>query len=257
MEGQMNGDWPAAHSMDTEWYAIDKCGHVGKFFTGEAGALPKTGDDKGCDKLLGGSLCLEDASRFSLGQLAALAVGALGKPLPSHAMSDEVKERLVLLFLRPDEAARITLFAGKLMGKDVFSKRVEYKKEPVYATVGEFTPEMFDEIHANGWCRSCILDDESMDMACFMGAYTFSPVGSNDAVWPYEPSHTPDVPRTWEEMGLETPPIVVFKDFCFEDKSEIQVTKYVPCALYSEEYEALIIPEDATDEEKTKILEGK
>lgn len=33
-------DWPAAHSMDTAWYAVDADGHIGRFETGEAGALP-------------------------------------------------------------------------------------------------------------------------------------------------------------------------------------------------------------------------
>jgi hypothetical protein len=33
-------DYPAAHSMDTEWYAIDRDDHVAIFHTGEEGALP-------------------------------------------------------------------------------------------------------------------------------------------------------------------------------------------------------------------------
>jgi hypothetical protein len=36
----MEPDYPAAHSMDTFWYAVDKEGHVGVFFTGENGHLP-------------------------------------------------------------------------------------------------------------------------------------------------------------------------------------------------------------------------
>lgn len=34
-------DLPAAHSMDTTWYAVDEHGHVGRFDTGEDGALPE------------------------------------------------------------------------------------------------------------------------------------------------------------------------------------------------------------------------
>lgn len=33
-------DWPAAHSMDTAWYAVDADGNIGRFETGEAGAMP-------------------------------------------------------------------------------------------------------------------------------------------------------------------------------------------------------------------------
>ena len=35
-------DFPAAHSMDTEWYAVDSEGNVGRFETGEAGAAPNS-----------------------------------------------------------------------------------------------------------------------------------------------------------------------------------------------------------------------
>ena len=33
-------DFPAAHSMDTTWFAVDEQGHVAEFSTGEAGCLP-------------------------------------------------------------------------------------------------------------------------------------------------------------------------------------------------------------------------
>jgi hypothetical protein len=36
----MDVDYPAAHSMDTHWFAVDKDGRVGLFFTAEAGYLP-------------------------------------------------------------------------------------------------------------------------------------------------------------------------------------------------------------------------
>lgn len=33
-------DYPAAHSMDTVWYAVDAAGHVAAFQTGENGSVP-------------------------------------------------------------------------------------------------------------------------------------------------------------------------------------------------------------------------
>jgi hypothetical protein len=36
----MDADFPAAHSMDTTWFAVDKDGRVGYFESGEAGAVP-------------------------------------------------------------------------------------------------------------------------------------------------------------------------------------------------------------------------
>jgi hypothetical protein len=36
----MDADFPAAHSMDTSWFAIDQNGYVARFFTGAGGAVP-------------------------------------------------------------------------------------------------------------------------------------------------------------------------------------------------------------------------
>jgi hypothetical protein len=36
----MEFDYPAAHSMDTVWYAVDDAGHVAAFLTGENGSVP-------------------------------------------------------------------------------------------------------------------------------------------------------------------------------------------------------------------------
>ncbi|MEM6931175.1 MAG: hypothetical protein AAF602_29865 [Myxococcota bacterium] len=33
-------DWPAAHSMDTEWFGVDENGQIARFDTGEPGAVP-------------------------------------------------------------------------------------------------------------------------------------------------------------------------------------------------------------------------
>ncbi len=35
-------DYPAAHSMDTDWFALDKEGHIASFHSGETGAVPRS-----------------------------------------------------------------------------------------------------------------------------------------------------------------------------------------------------------------------
>lgn len=39
-------DYPAAHSMDTDWFAVDQEGNIGLFRTSEDGALPKVACDR-------------------------------------------------------------------------------------------------------------------------------------------------------------------------------------------------------------------
>jgi len=41
----MLADYPAAHSMDTHWFAIDQRGHVAAFETGECGHAPPEDND--------------------------------------------------------------------------------------------------------------------------------------------------------------------------------------------------------------------
>src|SRR5438105_611048 len=49
----MDADFPAAHSMDSCWFAVDRDGHVGYFSTGEAGAMPAVGvTEDAADELL-------------------------------------------------------------------------------------------------------------------------------------------------------------------------------------------------------------
>lgn len=36
----LTADYPAAHSMDTQWFAVDQDGHVGFFNSGEEGGVP-------------------------------------------------------------------------------------------------------------------------------------------------------------------------------------------------------------------------
>ena len=41
----MQPDFPAAHSMDTAWFAVDAAGHIAYFDTGESGPLPGVAQD--------------------------------------------------------------------------------------------------------------------------------------------------------------------------------------------------------------------
>lgn len=49
-------DFPAAHSMDTSWFAVDEDGHVALLESGEDGAVPKGVQDHGFD--IWESLCV-------------------------------------------------------------------------------------------------------------------------------------------------------------------------------------------------------
>jgi hypothetical protein len=45
----MDTDFPAAHSMDTEWFAVDRDGHVASFWTGLEGPMPTGSGEEDID----------------------------------------------------------------------------------------------------------------------------------------------------------------------------------------------------------------
>jgi hypothetical protein len=48
----MDADFPAAHSMDTQWFAVDRDGHVALFITGEAGSVADGAGEGDVDEVL-------------------------------------------------------------------------------------------------------------------------------------------------------------------------------------------------------------
>jgi hypothetical protein len=48
----MDADFPAAHSMDTQWFAVDRDGQVAFFVTGEAGSMPVAASEGPVDDVL-------------------------------------------------------------------------------------------------------------------------------------------------------------------------------------------------------------
>ena len=48
----MSADFPAAHSMDTDWFAVDAYGRVGVFLSHEAGAMPLAFRDSAYGQIL-------------------------------------------------------------------------------------------------------------------------------------------------------------------------------------------------------------
>src|SRR5215475_6935056 len=45
-------DFPAAHSMDATWFAVDRDGHIGVFDSGDPGAVPAEVNDTSDDEVL-------------------------------------------------------------------------------------------------------------------------------------------------------------------------------------------------------------
>src|SRR5690348_4035575 len=72
----MDADFPAAHSMDSSWYAVDKDGNVALFHTGAGGAMPENAYSPEAAEFAEG-LDEEALEETGLGADAAIDLGQL------------------------------------------------------------------------------------------------------------------------------------------------------------------------------------
>lgn len=92
-------DFPAAHSMDTEWFAVDAEGNIGRFDTGEDGAFPfdaATG--------FGASDPSFDISRLNVARLAHMVAGG-NDPLENDE-PNQFGGQLIVVVDPPSDAYR-------------------------------------------------------------------------------------------------------------------------------------------------------
>src|SRR5215472_6714827 len=80
-------DFPAAHSMDATWFAVDKDGHVAVFTSGEGGAIPNKVDEsigQDDDEVQSALATLPEISEPEFKLSALLHPGARPEVLPSR-----------------------------------------------------------------------------------------------------------------------------------------------------------------------------
>ena len=111
MSDAPEGDFPAAHSMDSAWFAVDADGHVARFDTGENGAVPNTAAPGGgnfevdFDALLLDALLAGIALRDELAKLPEKAEEDDDDPVPVPPMpGQDQPQRVVILSAAPSFA---------------------------------------------------------------------------------------------------------------------------------------------------------
>jgi hypothetical protein len=184
-------DFPAAHSMDTTWFAVDRDGHVAVFETGESGAVPTAaylGEDYGE---------VEDALRSALPRGRAVFHFESRKEAgPSHLAPSEAEGPWsILLFVRDASEVRDLLEASDV--------------DEVLATTGvglvawNIDQSVLRAIHDRGACLGCFLyyaDEEKPNLA-ELGLFQYDePHGGWASAYPLScvpqsPVHVDALPR--------------------------------------------------------------
>lgn len=213
-------DYPAAHSMDTTWFAIDRDGHVAAFDSGEAGCVPTDaylGEDYGP---------LEDALRaLPEAHVVHDLAGRRAAASSEHASPGlQASGMELLVFVRDLAAARATL------GTTVVS---EVAASEGAALVVRADPAVLATLHAEGACVGCFSwwEDEERDLAAF-GAYRYVHASDNVIAGPYAREAAPATPLVMSEI----PPDIVEKaarfDGRFADTPALQPAELWPCEAW-------------------------
>lgn len=231
----MENDYPASHSMDTCFFAVDRDGHVAIFNTHEAGAVP-------VHSLAGDSA---DAVRQQLTQLPRVEVvhdrrgrvtpgqandfnehqGAMGLPYPT------------LMFLDSLDPVRDDIAAGRAVEVPA--------SEGVAVMFREMPEELSRRLHESGACRGCSLYLHSGEMEehypdpALRGLFSYEHLTENWISGPYGRVRRPAQPIHVDQLPPRIRAAVQamrFDSLCFTDTTHIQPIEHADCESWESAY---------------------
>jgi hypothetical protein len=234
----MDLDFPAAHSMDSCWFGVDKDGRVGFFQTGEAGAQPTRGlysrpaelaRDRIARAVRAGDYLVDIRGRL----LPYLKGGGIRH---MHGGADWP----ILMFLNSLDPVRDALAAGRA---------TEVKASEGFAVLWDgLTDDEYERLHAGKppVCQGCFwqfqLSDEPEDQPPNLaeyGVYVYSALGGNASANPYgiqlipaNPVHVDQLPPELRRRLKE----VQFDAVSFADTPVFQPAEHVPCTAHEPVY---------------------
>jgi hypothetical protein len=233
----MGEDFPAAHSMDTVWFAIDKDGHVASFWSGESGAVPVGAVTEAA---------LDEGAWDWEGILESLppcdgVIDPLGRALPSrrstrgrHIAGGDIGFA-VLMFLDALASVEEHVAAGHAQAHSTTSGAAV-----VWQTL---TQETWERLHRAGVCRGCEfylvgLGVWPEDLAR-RGIYLYRHLTENWISGPYgrflvpsQPLHVDQFPPAIRRVLKLTR----FEELRFTDAAHIQPVEHGDCESWEAAY---------------------
>jgi hypothetical protein len=216
-----SSDYPAAHSMDTMWFAVDGDGNVAVFDSGEAGAVP-------IDGYVGEDYYdLLDTLRAAGHHSRVIReVGALvGKHAPP-GMNDGQTTFLMILA------------SAGMLGKEVETRggrRIDATGAPEGAAsviVETLPTELFGRLHDAGVCLGCAWhyedDEERPDPASF-GLFRYEHASENWISGPYQLTSRPAQPFRADALPAEVAKHCLRVDRPFRDTLNLNPPELWPC----------------------------
>ena len=231
-------DYPAAHSMDSCWFAVDRDGHVAYFSTGEAGAMPEvgvTGDaayqllERLTQAVSSGEAIHDPRGHILPGQARG----------PDHMVQLRAQEYPVLVFLTSLAPIQTDIEGGAAVpvratdGYAVVFRRMTADQARRLNESGAVTTSAYYFDSPNG--------DERETLAQF-GVYEYGHLCENWISGPYGRERVPSRPLHVDQL----PPAIrkqlkgaTLSDETFAETPHIQPAEHWECQSWEEEWQGL------------------
>jgi hypothetical protein len=222
----MDTDFPAAHSMDTVWFAVDRDGHVALFRSGEAGAVPE-------EAFAGDEAYRAQRELMQLLPASGIRVDLAGRVMPGEEEARHYRDNSlqwpVLMFLNSFEPVQWAIDAGQA--------------QPLQATPGVaiilrgLSTEDHKELHDEGVCRGCFVFYEDpqrgpSQRAADHGFYEYDHLTENWISGPYGRERCPQQPVHIDQLPPEIREQIKsmrFDSLRFTDTPHIQPVEHAEC----------------------------
>jgi hypothetical protein len=243
-DSQTAADYPAAHSMDTDWFAVDQDGHVAVFETGATGAVPTVAHLERRDELIADPfdvLAEIQRSRTTLTE-PVYDLAVLGTPrLPTacghygQITDRRIRHSNTLMFLPTLDPVEREIDAG-------WARPVRASEGA--AVIWRVLPaHTFARLHDGGLCRYCetrwrsLFEDQATEPAQ-VGLFHYD----QPVYWcatAYYRDSSPLQPLHVSELGDSVCALVErmrFLEIRFQETPYIQPLELVPCYMWGPEW---------------------
>jgi hypothetical protein len=233
----MDADFPAAHSMDTTWFAVDKDGRVACFESGEAGAVP----ERAFADVPGGSasepLMRLPPSSEVIYDLSGFHLPFEGQQRRAHVAADRGYAYTLLMFLPSLDPVLDEIDAGRAF--------------PAPSTAGAvvlfrgISEQLSRRLHDTGACLSCFDFDDPADEELVeftlarRGLFYYSHLTENWTSGPYGRELLPSPPLHIDQL----PPALRnaikamrFDGLSFAETTHIQPVGHSACLSWQDDW---------------------
>lgn len=242
-------DYPAAHSMDTAWFAIDADGNVGIFDSGEPGAAPAGNSDQGEAYRL---LQLPVTGQPVFDRAGHVPVVTIPQRQMYHDTAGERFDgRLLFVTSEAEIPAELRALPGVVTPAlpDGWAVNVcldhDLDDPPETDPVAEFLlanhelwTRFVQRVHAEGWCLGCHYVNESEIRFAQRGAFHYSAQEIFYIAEPYGRTIQPTRPLHVSELPAELRTIAEQRQLPhrFADTVYIQPVEHLDCDTWTDVY---------------------